>query len=78
MDFGLSPANTSYKLKSVIIPTARFRRSTNGSNWRRPRHDIEEVTTERVSETKGYIDYIKKNGFETMKEIQYFEREIFL
>ena len=66
------PANTTYKLKSVIVSTTRVERLTNGSNWLASRHDIEEVRVERVSEAKVYSDYISKNEFETMKV---FERE---
>ena len=60
MDCRLLPANTTDKLKSVIVPTTRVERFTNGSNWLTSRHDIEEVTVEIVSEAKAYIDYIKK------------------
>ena len=52
MDFRLSPACTTDKLKYVIGPTTRVERSTNGSDWLASRHDIEEVTVERVSEAK--------------------------
>ena len=72
MDFRLSPANTTDRLKSVIIPTTRFEKLTNGSNWIAYRHDIEEVTVEIVSKAKAYDDYIFENEFETMKV---FERE---
>ena len=58
MYFGLSPANIPDKIKSVIVPTARVRRLTNVSNWLRPRHDIEEVTADRVRITKANSDYI--------------------
>ena len=58
MDFGLPTANTRDKLKSVIVPTTTFGRLVDGSYWLPPRHDIEEVTTERVSEKKAYSDYI--------------------
>ena len=75
MDFGLPTANTRDKLKSVIIPTTTFGRLVDGSYWLPPRYDIEEVTTERVSEKKSYSDYILKNEFDTMEGIQYFERE---
>ena len=75
MDFGMSPVNTPDKLKSVIVPTTTFGRLVDGSYWLPPRHDIEEVTTERVSEKKAYSDYILKNEFETLEGIQDFERE---
>ena len=43
MDFRLSPANTSDKLKSVISSTARVEMLTNGY-WLVYSHDIEEGT----------------------------------
>ena len=49
---GLSPVNTTDKLRSVIVLTTRFGRPTNGSDWLHPRHDIEEATAYRVIETK--------------------------
>ena len=72
MDYGLSPANTPDNLKFVIVPTIRVGRLTNASYWFPPRHYIEEITAERVSEAKYYSNYILKKGIETMK---YFERE---
>ena len=60
MDFRLSPANTTDKLKSVIGSTTGVERSTNGSDWLASRHDIEEVMVEIVSKKKMYINYIKK------------------
>ena len=60
MDFGLSPANTPDKIKSIIFPTTRVGRLMNGSNWLRPRHDIEEVTAERVSKKKHTATIFKK------------------
>ena len=62
MDFGLSPANTTYKLKYIIIPTTKVERLTNGSIWLVSRHDIEEVILERVSEEKVHINYILKKS----------------
>ena len=61
MDFGLSLANTPDKIKSVIGPTTRVVRLTNGSSWLASGHDIEEVMVEKVSKAKAYIDYIFKN-----------------
>ena len=60
MDFRLSPTNTTARLKSVISPTTIVERLTNGSNWLASRHDIEEVTVERVSKAKAYSYYILK------------------
>ena len=47
----------------------------NSSNMIRHVHDIEEVTTDRLSKTKANNHYILKSAFETMREIQYFEWE---
>ena len=33
MNFGLSPVNTIDELRSVIVPTTRVVRPTNGSDW---------------------------------------------
>ena len=74
MDFRLSPTNKPDKIKSVIVPTTRFGRLANGSNWIWTWHDTEEVTVEIVSKKIAYSNYIFKNKFETMKEIQHFER----
>ena len=38
MDLGLSPANTTDKLKSVIGPTARVEGLADSSNWLASRH----------------------------------------
>ena len=72
LDLRLSPANITDKLKLFIDPTTRVERLMNDSNWIASRHDIEEVTVERVSEAKLYSDYIFLNKFESMK---CFERE---
>ena len=58
MDFRLLPDNTTDKLKSVIGPTTRVEGLTNGYEWLASRHNIEEVTVERVSEAKAFSDYI--------------------
>ena len=60
MDFSLSPANTTDKLKSVIGPTTRVERLTNICDWLESRHGCEEVTVGRVREAKAFSDYIKK------------------
>ena len=75
MNFGLLPANTRDKLKSVIFPTTRVGRTRNVSHWLRPRHYIEEVTADRVSEKKSHSNYILKSKFETTREIKDLERE---
>ena len=75
MDFGLSPANTPDKTKYVIVPTTRYGELTNGSDWLWPRNDIEEVIADRVSGTKEKTDNILKSDLETMRKIQYFERD---
>ena len=75
MNFGLSPINTTDKLGFVINPTTRVERPTNGSNWLQPGHDIYEATADRLSKKKSNNHYNFKNYFETMREIQDFERE---
>ena len=67
VDLGLSPANTTDKLKSVIGPTTIIEGLKGGSDWIDFRHDCEEVTVGRVSKAKAFRDYIKNNEFETMK-----------
>ena len=78
MNFRLSTVNTMDKLRSVIVPTIRVGGPKNGSNWIQPRHDIEEATADRASKTKGNNHFTFKIYFETMREVQDFEREIFL
>ena len=75
MNFGLSPVNTTDKLVSVIVPTTRFIRPTNGSDCLQPGHDIEEATADIASEKKAKNHYNIKSDFETMREIQDFERD---
>ena len=67
--------NTTDKLGSVSVPTTRVGRLTSSSNWIQHGHDIEEAKADRVSKTKANRYYILKSDFETMREIQYFERE---
>ena len=67
MDLGLSPANTTVKLKSVIRPTTRVEGLTDGSDFLASRHGCGEVTVVKVSKTKAFSGYIKKLEFETMK-----------
>ena len=55
------------KLKSVIIPTTRFRGLTDNFDGLVSSHGIAKVTADRVSEAKAYIDYIKNSEFETVK-----------
>ena len=62
MDFGLSTAKTPDKVKSIIFPTTRVGSLMNGSNWLPPRHDIEKVTVELVSEVKAYSKCRKKTS----------------
>ena len=66
MDLGMSPANTTDKIKSVIGPTNRVEDMTDSSEWITCGHGCKEVTVGRVSETKAFSDYIKNNEFETM------------
>ena len=67
LDVGMSPANTTDKLKSVIGPATRGEGLTDISGWLTSRHGCEEVTVGRVSEAKAYSDYIKNSEFETTK-----------
>ena len=75
VNFGLSPVNTTYKLRSVILPTTRVGRPKNGSKWLQSVHDIEEATSDRVIEKKASNHYNLKSDFETMREIQDCERK---
>ena len=75
MNFRLLPVNTTDKLGSIIFLTTRFRRPTNGSDWLQPGIDISEATADVVSETKAKNHYNLKSDFETMREVQDFERE---
>ena len=74
MNFGLSPVNTTDKLGSVIAPTIRVGITTNFSDWLQPWHDIEETKADGVIETKSRNHYNFKSDYETMREIQDFER----
>ena len=60
MDFSLSPANKTDKLKSTIGHTNRVEILTNGYDWLASRRDIEEVTVEKLSEENTCIEYIFK------------------
>ena len=75
INLGLVSVNTTDKLGSVSVPTTRVGRLTSSSNWIQHGHDIEEAKADRVSKTKANRYYILKSDFETMREIQYFERE---
>ena len=61
MDFRLSPANTTYKLKSIIVLTIRVKRLMNGPNLLVSGNVIGKITVEKVSEAKAFSDYILKN-----------------
>ena len=60
VDFGIASVNTTDKLGSVSVPTTRVGIPKNSSDWLQQRHDFEEATADRVSETKENINYIKK------------------
>ena len=75
MNFGLLPVNTTDKLRSIIVLTARVGGPRNGSNWLQSGHDIEEAKLDRVRKTKANNHYNFKSYFKTMREIQYFEQE---
>ena len=66
VDLGMSPAHTTDKLKSVIVPATRVEGCLDHSNWLASRHRIAEVTADRASEAKLYSDYIKNSESETM------------
>ena len=63
---GLSTAHTADKLKSVIGPATRVQGLTDSSDGLTSSHGISKVAADRVSEAKGYSDYIKNSVFETM------------
>ena len=75
INFRMSPVHITYKLGAVIVPTTRFGRPKNGSDWIQHGHDIEESTADMVSKTKAKNHYNFKIDIETMREIQYFEQE---
>ena len=56
VDLGLSPAHRADKLKSIFTPTTRDGGLTDNSNGLMSRHRIVEVTADRVSKKKAYID----------------------
>ena len=60
---GISTAQTSDKVKSVIGPATRVRGLTDNSEGLASRHGIAKVTADRVSEAKAYSDYIKNSKF---------------
>ena len=68
MDFGLSSINKTDELGSVIIPTTRSRRPTDGSNWLLSGHDISEDTANIVSGTKANNQYNFESEFETRRD----------
>ena len=75
MDLGLSPANTTDKFNSIFAPTTRVEGLKDISDWLASRHDIEEVTVERVSEAKASSNYIK---ILSLKLPKFLSGEIFL
>ena len=75
INLGLTSVNTIDKIGSISVPTTRVGRPTSRSDWIQHEHDIEEATTERVSETRANSDYILKSDFESIREIRDFERK---
>ena len=69
---GISPAHTTDKLKSIIVPDTRAVGLIDNSDWLASRHRIAEGTEGRVIEIQAYKDYIKNSEFETRNV---FERE---
>ena len=57
MDFGMSSVNTMDELRSVFIPNIRIGRSTHGSNWLSPGHDISVTVVNKLSGTKAKNHY---------------------
>ena len=72
MDLRVSTINTADKLNSVFAPVSRAEGLTDHSEWLTSGHQFAEVTAERVSEAKAYINCIKNSDFETRNV---FERE---
>ena len=58
VDLRLSPAHTTDKLNSVIGSATRDGGLKDHSDWLMPRHSIEEVTEEILSEEQAYRIYI--------------------
>ena len=67
IDLGLSPAHTTYNLKSIIGPATRVEGFTDISDWILSRHGIEEVAVGRVIKAKAYSDYTENSEFEITK-----------
>ena len=65
MDLGLSIANTTDKLKSVIGHANRSGVLTDNSDWLTSSCYIAEVMEGIVSEVKAYSNFIKNSEFET-------------
>ena len=57
INLGIASVNTTDKLGSIRNPTTRVGRPTSRSNRIRHGHDIEEATSDRVSETRSHSEY---------------------
>ena len=71
----LASVNTTDKFWYGSIPTTRVVMPISSSDWIWHGHDIEASRDYSVSKTRANSDYILKSYFETMREIQDFERE---
>ena len=60
VNFGLMSINKTDTSGYVSVPMTKVRSPTNSSDCIRHRQDIEEVTADRVSETKSNKHYILK------------------
>ena len=65
VDLRISTINTADKLNFVFSPVTRAEGLMGISNWLVASHGIAEITADRVSEAKGYKNYIKNSEFET-------------
>ena len=70
VDLRLSTLNRADKLNPVFAPVTRAEGLTDHSNWLASRHRIAEVTADRVSKAKAYINYIKNSEFETRNVLE--------
>ena len=78
MNMGLSDVQTLNKIGSFSIPATKIVRPTDGSNWLPSGHLINEVTVDKMSETRSEQNYNSKTDFETRRENKDSEWQIFL
>ena len=58
VDLRLLTVNTANKLNSVFVPVIIAEDLMGSLNWLADSYGIAEVTSDRVSEAKAYINYI--------------------